>query len=337
MINRGNKNKMKKRDDQIPMQVCAVLVADKQSNDQQTIVRNDRDTERDQSQLARAISETMTLSLAMATEDFGCTPIDCMARNRRLVEFHPEELDLSTTPIINDIETELRPIAEYAKEPLLPLYKACAPLVDILNDLYAYIQVALDETPDVPSDGLTFDESAAIRLYTMEWQKPHRSLYVMLNQTLRSRNGEHLRPYFKYMKLFITALVKLPCVPQSTVWRGVARNVSEDFPPNSPITFWTFSSCTAALPVLESNTFLGNTGERTLLSVEAINGRKIHAHSHFSTEDEILLLPGTHMIVQSKFSPAPNLHIIHLKQIIPDQVLLEPPFPGTLNTTNYHF
>lgn len=323
MLTRGNKNKVKKKDNQVPMQVFAVLVDDKQSNDQQTIMKNSRDTERDQSQTSRT-----------TTEDFSCTPIHCMARNRRLVEVHTEELDLSKIPIINDVEAETGPITEYAKEPLLPLYKACAPLIDIIPDLSDHVQLALDKTPDVPSDGLTVDESAAIRLYTMEWHKPHQSLYVMLNQTLRSRNDEHLRPYFKYMKLFLTALIKLPCVPQSTVWRGVTRNVSADFPPNDAITFWTFSSCTAALPVLESNTFLGSTGERTLLSVEVINGRKIHAHSHFSTEDEILLLPGTHMIVQSQFCPAPNLHIIHLKQTIPDQVLLEPPFQGTLVITN---
>ena len=81
--------------------------------------------------------------------------------------------------------------------------------------------------------------------------------------------------------------------------------------------------------------YLGNTGNRTLFSVEAINGRAIRAHSHFATEDEILLLPGTYMIVQSQFSPAPDLHIIHLKQIIPDEVLLEAPFEGNVNIFNH--
>jgi hypothetical protein len=82
---------------------------------------------------------------------------------------------------------------------------------------------------------------------------------------------------------------------------------------------------------------LGNTGNRTLFSVEVINGRTVRAHSHFVTEDEILLLPGTHMIVKSLFSPAPDLHIIHLKQVIPDEILLEPPFEGNLNIFNRFF
>ena len=81
--------------------------------------------------------------------------------------------------------------------------------------------------------------------------------------------------------------------------------------------------------------YLGNTGDRTLFSVEAINGRSVRGHSHFDTEDEILLLPGTHMIVQSQFSPAANLHVIHLKQVAPEEMLLEPPFEGNFNRSNH--
>jgi hypothetical protein len=83
--------------------------------------------------------------------------------------------------------------------------------------------------------------------------------------------------------------------------------------------------------------YLGDNGERTLFSIEVINGRTVRAHSHFVTEDEILLLPGTHMIVQSQFSPAPDLNIIHLKQMIPEEILLEPPFEGILSFFNRFF
>jgi hypothetical protein len=108
----------------------------------------------------------------------------------------------------------------------------------------------------------------------------------------------------------------------------VTKNVSAEFPPGTPVTWWAFSSCTSTLTVLENNMYLGSTGDRTLFSVEAMNGRIVREHSHFVTEDEILLLPGTHMIVQSQISPAPDLYIIHLKQIIPNETLLEPPFEG---------
>jgi hypothetical protein len=260
-----------------------------------------------------------------------------MIKNRRVVEAVIHEPNLTTTNIIDDIKTDLSPIVEYAQEPLLPLFKACAPLNNILHNLSLYIQLALNETSEQPPDGLTIDESAAIRLYTIEWDTPHQSLYSMLNYTLKNNDREQLRPYFKYLKLFLTALAKLPCVPQLTVWRGVTKNLSVEFPPGTPVTWWAFSSCTASLTVLENNMYLGTTGERTLFSVDAINGRTIRNHSHFDIEEEILLLPGTHMIVQSQLTPARDLYIIHLKQVIPEQVLLEPPFQGIFNTYNHLF
>jgi len=41
---------------------------------------------------------------------------------------------------------------------------------------------------------------------------------------------------------------------------------------------------------------LENVGTRTLFSIETINGRTIRSHSHFTIEDEILLLPGTYKV-----------------------------------------
>jgi hypothetical protein len=269
--------------------------------------------------------------------DSGKPSDNSTTKNSRVVEKTTEEPRLTTTNIISEIREDHGPIVGYAEEPLLPLSKACAPLANILHNLSFYVQMAIDETPEQPPDGLTIDESAAIRLYTIEWEGPHRSLYSMLNRTLKYDDREHLRPYFKYLKLFVTALAKLPCVPPLTVWRGVTKNMSAEFPPGTPVTWWAFSSCTTALTVLENNMYLGNTGNRTLFSVEAINGRTVRAHSHFVTEDEIVLLPGTHMIVQSQFSPAPDLHIIHLRQVIPDQVLLEPPFEGNTLIVNELF
>jgi hypothetical protein len=251
-------------------------------------------------------------------------------KNQRLVDNTVAQQNLQITTLSKDVQGHIDPLAEYAKEPLLPLAMACAPLDNIVHDLSTYIQLVLKETPREPSDGLTFDESAAIRLYTVEWEKPHASLYLMLNSTLKKLDRQALRPYLKYLKLLLTALVKVPCAPSQTVWRGVHKGLSKDFPPGTPVTWWSFSSCTTSLIVLQNNMYLGNVGERTLFSVEAINGRKIRAHSHFDYEDEILLLPGTYMEVQSQLSPASDLHIIHLKQIKPIETLLALPFEGHL-------
>ena len=260
-----------------------------------------------------------------------------ITKNQRIVEEVIEGPTITSTQNTYATETSHNQVTGYSEEPLLPLYEACSPLMNLLHNLPFYIQMAVDETSEQPSDGLTIDESAAIRLYTIEWCEPHRSLYSMLNHALRSTEREQIRPYFRYMKLFLTALVKLPCVAPTTVWRGVAKDKSREFPPGTTVTWWSFSSCTVELTVLENNMYLGKSGERTLFSVEAINARMVRDHSHFVTEGEVLLLPGTHMVVQSQGSPAPDLHVIHLKQKIPEEVLLEPPFEGIWNIFNQIF
>ena len=122
--------------------------------------------------------------------------------------------------------------------------------------------------------------------------------------------------------------MKIPCGAQLTIWRGIRKDLSAEFPSGMTTVWWGFSSCTTEMSVLENRAFLGDDGSRTLFSVEAINSRPIHNHSQFDSENERLLLPGTQLVVQSQVSPAPDLHIIHLKQTIPEQTLLAPPFKG---------
>ena len=258
-----------------------------------------------------------------ATEDkshetIELTPIVPQCRENRLIN-----------DFVQEYQNEVEAIIEYAQEPLLSLNDACQPLVGIIHDILVYAQMALDETPIEPSDGLTVDESAAIRLYTMEWEETCQSLYSKLNRTLKIPNPEDLRPYNPYLKLFLTAVVKLPCQIPQTVWRGVTKDLSNEFAPGTLVTWWGFSSCTISLTVLENQLYLGTIGARTLFSIETINARSICNHSHFVTEDEVLLLPGTYMEVQSQFSPAPDLHVVHLKQIKPERMLLALPFEGS--------
>lgn len=143
-----------------------------------------------------------------------------MRKNVRIIEMIPLEENFATLSIDTAIDADLSSIVEYDNGPLLPLAKACVPLVSIIYNILFCVQVAINETPEVPPDGLTIDESAALRLYTMEWSKPHHSLYSMLNSTLKMTDRNQLKPYFKYLKLFLTALAKIRCIPQQTIWRG---------------------------------------------------------------------------------------------------------------------
>jgi predicted GTPase len=80
------------------------------------------------------------------------------------------------------------------------------------------------------------------------------------------------------------------------------------------------------MELLASDKFLGQSGVRTLFSIECENGKSIGAHSHYPLENEILLLPATQFIVQGNVQVASDLCIIHLKEIVSDYPLLKPPF-----------
>ena len=80
----------------------------------------------------------------------------------------------------------LKPISGYEREPLLSLEEACKPLEDVLDhELNQNISIAKMNSTE-PENGLTQDESASLHLYTMEWDVHENSLYMVLNQTLRS-------------------------------------------------------------------------------------------------------------------------------------------------------
>ncbi|CAF0968718.1 unnamed protein product [Rotaria sordida] len=117
----------------------------------------------------------------------------------------------------------LTPIEGYEKKPLVSLEDAVRPLRHLLHNLDNMVSTAKWNTRE-PQDNLTPDESAAIHLYTMQWQKPHSSLYILLNQTLRSEQRIDLIPWFLYLKLLLTALYKLPSI-KDVIWRGIRGDV----------------------------------------------------------------------------------------------------------------
>ncbi|CAF4581348.1 unnamed protein product [Rotaria sp. Silwood2] len=98
----------------------------------------------------------------------------------------------------------LAPLRGYAEEPLVPLKEAVVKLRELLDDVDVRIWTATGRSEN-PADKLTQDESAAIVLYTMEWDPSHRSLYLVLNRTLRLEDRRRLIPWFPYLKLVLIA------------------------------------------------------------------------------------------------------------------------------------
>jgi hypothetical protein len=218
----------------------------------------------------------------------------------------------------------LTPLEGYEKKPLVSLKEAVAPIETPIHNLAAMIWTAERNSAD-PSDGLTPDESASIHLYTMEWPQDHDNFHTLLNQKLRSAKRNELVPWYSYLKLFLTALYKLPSI-KTIVWRGIRGDVSHSY--QRDFIWWGISSCTNSMEVVQR--FVGRSGVRTLFMIECVNGKAIKSHSLYKDEEEILLMPGTYLRVIDKCSPADDLHIIRLQEEIPPFPLLASPLNSSV-------
>jgi len=234
------------------------------------------------------------------------------------VQCIPRLLDIAKEPL-----EILTPIAGYEDMPIVSLEIAVEPLLLFLPSVQSYVYTAKQRCKDPPDDDLTIDESASIMLYSMGWKPLDKCLYVALNATLRSPDRDKLEPWFLYLKLFLTALSRLPSSPQQ-IYRGVKLDLSAQYQTGKTVVWWGFSSCTNSINVLQSELFLGKTGIRTMFNIDCHPGKDIRQHSYFSKEEEILLLAATQFKVIGCLDVGNGLHAIQLKETIPPFPLLHP-------------
>lgn len=234
-------------------------------------------------------------------------------------------------PRINNVSEEhqhmLLPIEGYEKVRLMTIDEAIQPLIPLFPEasLEEKVWVAKQRCRN-PDDGLTQDESVSIMLYTIEWTPSEQSLYAILNKSLREENRNILKPWFPYLRLFISALLKLPPVYR-IVYRGMKGDMTKKYSSDENSVWWGFSSCTDKMKVLESDQFCGKTGIRTIFNIECIGGRSIRNHSYYPEENEIILLPGRYLRPRSidHYTSDDGLCIIQLYEIDPPYPLLKLP------------
>ncbi|CAF1540792.1 unnamed protein product [Adineta steineri] len=239
---------------------------------------------------------------------------------------------------LSDIAKEphelLMPISGYEKMPIVSLEQAVEPLVCFLPTVQSHVYVAKQKCKQ-PDDGLTQDESASIMLYSMGWKPLDECLYVVLNATLRSKDRGKLEPWFLYLKLFLTALSRLPSVPTLHVYRGIKSDLSKDYIRGKTVVWWGFSSCTMVIDVLQSELFLGKTDTRTMFNIDCNSGKSIKNHSFYPSENEILLCAATQFEVVGCLDQGSGLRVIQLKEIVPQYPLLQPVSPVVNRTKKY--
>jgi hypothetical protein len=214
----------------------------------------------------------------------------------------------------------LSAITGYEKMPIVSIEEAVEPLITMLPMIKSQTYLAKKNCGD-STTRLIQDELTSIMLYTMDWEPSDECLYIVLNATLRMKDRKKLKPWFLYIRLLFTALDHLPSTSGRSLFRGVKLDLSNEYPLGKTFVWWGFSSCTVSMGVLQSGLFLGQTGERTMFTIECDSGKDIGKYSFLRDEDEVLILPATQFKVIGYLQPAVDLHMIHLKEVHPSEPL----------------
>lgn len=222
----------------------------------------------------------------------------------------------------------LPPILGYEKAAPVSLEEAVKRLDGFVRCINQYVRRAKDRSSN-PANGLSVDESAAIRLYTMEWTTDDGdSLYKALNNDLRQENRDDLKKWFPYLRLLMTGLCKLPPV-SCDAFRGVKLDLSKNYEVDSTIIWWAFSSCSKIQSTLQSENFFGKSGPRTLFKIDCVSARDIKQHSEYPHEEEVLLVPARQFTVKSKTHQPDGVIVIVLDEFSPQRELIK--FPDGLS------
>ena len=199
-------------------------------------------------------------------------------------------------------EANRNPISECMNTPLLPLEEAVASVGEVVPDVHTYAATA--KRGCRKNSTLTINESAAIYLYTAT-----KSFFWKLNEALRNQNPSAVKPWYPYLKLFLTALHKLPPC-STTVWRGVNELIGEEFVEDAVHTWSSVTSCSPDVNV--AGVFADKIS--TLFCIHAIRGRDITTYSANKDEKEIVLLPETRLRVQSTLLDSAGRSVVHLEE-----------------------
>ncbi|CAF1098872.1 unnamed protein product [Rotaria magnacalcarata] len=197
------------------------------------------------------------------------------------------------------------PISGYSRWPLVSLEEAVKDLASFVPGVESYAAYAKEHC--IQNTPLSRNESAAIYLYTKE-----KLFFENFNKALRLEYGAALQAWFPFLKLFMTALQKLPLC-RTTLWRGVAgiNITNSNFMENSFHIWWSVNSCTLDLNVASVLADLMGT----LFCIDAIYGRDITQYSAFQEkEKEIVLMPGTLLRVKGTRSDRNGVSTIHLEE-----------------------
>ena len=250
---------------------------------------------------ATALASQSSGPLASAPQKAAASP-ESAAQQARITDVADELLEL------------MGPIAGVMKCVRLSLLDAAA--ASGVEDIDAHAFMASEagaQLAKADPHGLDADEAGALWLYTAE-----SDLYPTVNGLLRMRDRSTLKPFFPYLQLMLTARSKLPKYTGS-VWRGVKGvDLRAKYPKDKEVWWWAFSSTTKQLQTLTNPQFLGTSGVRTVFMIEIVHGVDLQRYSAFqgaASEAEVLLYPGTKLLVVGSMEMGGGLFQVHLREV----------------------
>lgn len=181
----------------------------------------------------------------------------------------------------------------------------------VAASLYDRAKTAKDHGK-LAEDTLCIERIAALMTYSNE--KP--SIYADMNNKCYERDRTLIAPYKGFILLLLAALRELPPYSRNQIYRGVKMDLRAKYPKGRRFTWHGFISCTKSINVLSTAQFCGDSGPRTIFSIELSQGqaRDISPYSVLSKEDEILLPPGSTFQVTGVL-PQGDLTIVSLLEV----------------------
>ncbi|CAF1204676.1 unnamed protein product [Rotaria sordida] len=142
-----------------------------------------------------------------------------------------------------------------------------------------------------------------------------------------------IEPWFSYLKLFNTALEKLPTI-SNKVWRGMSITIANNLKKNEDIIWGCISSCSSSIDIIKNY-----LDEKSILcSIEVKSGKHICGYTGYLKEDEVLLLPGTRLRVKKiGYDSSIRQHVIHLVEIANENHKTSTPIHTPISSTNKPF
>mmetsp|Transcript_111935 Transcript_111935/g.215532 ORF Transcript_111935/g.215532 Transcript_111935/m.215532 type:complete len:396 (-) Transcript_111935:234-1421(-) len=172
-------------------------------------------------------------------------------------------------------------------------------------------------------DPISEDHVAVIIKYCQEDTIP--PLYQEVNCACYKPDRQSVNPFKLFLWLLVRAMASLQPYPGSLVHRGVKRGFRSEYPVGREFTWQGFTSTTKCLQTLMNDMFLGDSGERTMFTIELTQrqARDISAYSPLD-EGEVLLPPASRFRVMSTLQQT-DLTIVHLLELPSEEWILKLP------------